>query len=161
MPITEQVFFILLASALLISAVFMWFQPQLLQDASPERLDPVMNGALGGGIGFLSGMVGIGGGIFLSPLLHLIRWAQPKVIAATSAVFILANSIAGLMGQGLNPDFSLDWQFVLPLIIAVIAGGHIGSRLGISLFSQVTVKRATAILVLYVSVRIFLKYLGV
>lgn len=159
LPIRESVFFILLASALSLSAILMWFQPQLHEQAAPRTLHPALNGSIGGVIGFLSGVVGIGGGIFLSPLLHLIRWAQPKVIAATAAVFILVNSLAGLAGQFLHPDFSFDWRFVLPLLIAVIAGGQIGSRMGITYFSQVTVKRATAVLVLYVSLRIFYKYL--
>jgi uncharacterized membrane protein YfcA len=74
-------------------------------------------------------------------------------------VFILVNSLSGLAGQFINADAKLNWRFVIPLILAVIAGGQIGSRLGISMFSQVTVKRATALLVLYVSLRIFHKYL--
>ncbi|HLF64625.1 MAG TPA: sulfite exporter TauE/SafE family protein [Saprospiraceae bacterium] len=159
LPIQEFVFFILLASALCMSAILMWFQPQLHEHAVPRKLHPVVNGSIGGGIGFLSGIVGIGGGIFLSPLLHLIRWAQPKVIAATAAVFILVNSLAGLAGQFLHSDFSFEWRFVLPLLFAVIAGGRIGSWLGITYFSQIMVKRATALLVLYVSMRILHKYL--
>jgi uncharacterized membrane protein YfcA len=159
LPISQTVFFLLLASALCVSALFMWFQPQVPEENGQRNLSPWMSGSLGGGIGFLSGMVGIGGGIFLSPILHLIRWAQPKVIAATAAVFILVNSLSGLAGQFINTDAKLNWRFVIPLILAVIAGGQIGSRLGISMFSQVTVKRATALLVLYVSLRIFHKYL--
>lgn len=160
LPVGEVTFFIVLASALLIAAILMWFQPQVQGETAPYAHHIGFNGGIGGGIGFLSGMVGIGGGIFLSPLLHLIRWAQPKVIAATAAVFILANSIAGLAGQATHPDFRFNWSLVLPLLAAVITGGQIGSRLGISYFSQMTVKRATAILVIYVSLRIFWKYLG-
>ncbi len=159
LPINEIVFFVLLASALCVAASVMWFQPQIREESEALKLHPVVSGSLGGGIGFLSGMVGIGGGIFLSPILHLIRWASPKVIAATAAVFILVNSLAGVAGQAMNPNFNFNLQFVLPLILAVIAGGQIGSRLGISYFSQVAVKRATALLVLYVSLRIFYKYL--
>ena len=158
-PIREVVFFFLLASTLCVAAVLMWFQPQIHEEAASRKLHPVVNAGLGGGIGFLSGMVGIGGGIFLSPVLHLIRWAQPKIIAATAAVFILVNSLAGLTGQAFQPEFKLHLPFVIPLLLAVIAGGQIGSRLGISYFSQGIVKRATAILVLYVSMRIFYKYL--
>jgi uncharacterized membrane protein YfcA len=160
-PIREVVFFVLLASLLCIAAMLMWFQPQLQEDVTTRNVPAAVNAGLGGGIGYLAGMVGIGGGIFLSPVLHLFRWAQPKIIAATAAVFILANSIAGLAGQAFNPDFKLNVSLVVPLLIAVLAGGQIGSRLGISYFSQRTVKRATAILVLYVSLRIFHKYLFV
>lgn len=159
MPITEMVFFLILASALCLAAVLMWFQPHIREESEPMRLHPALNSAIGGGIGFLSGMVGIGGGIFLSPLLHLIRWAQPKMIAAAAAVFILVNSLAGLGGQLLQTNFHLEWKFILPLLLAVIVGGQIGSRLGISFFNQRTVMRVTALLVLYVGVRIFLKYL--
>ncbi len=161
LPLRENVFFILLATALCIAAILMWFQPQLEARTELNISHPLLNAGLGGSIGFLSGIVGIGGGIFLSPMLHLIRWSQPKVIAATAAVFILVNSIAGLAGQSLHPGFALDWTFAFPLIIAVIAGGQIGSRLGISYFSQMTVKRGTALLVLYVSARIFFKYLHI
>jgi uncharacterized membrane protein YfcA len=161
LPIQETLFFILLAMALCISAVLMWFQPQLHETPRLHGLPTLISGGIGGGIGFVSGMVGIGGGIFLSPLLHLIRWAQPKMIAAACAVFILVNSLAGLAGQVLHPQFNVEWRVVWPLLLAVIVGGQFGSRLGITYFSQVTVKRATAILVLYVSLRIFYKYLFV
>jgi uncharacterized membrane protein YfcA len=159
LPIGEVTFFVLLASALFIAAILMWIQPQIQKSNSGISLKPSVNTGIGGGIGLLSGMVGIGGGIFLSPLLHLIRWAPPKAIAATAAIFILVNSIAGLAGQALHPEFMVNWTLVLPLLGSVIVGGQIGSRLGISYFSQDTVKRATAILVMYVSVRIFIKYL--
>jgi uncharacterized membrane protein YfcA len=157
LPIREYAFFIILASALCVAAILMWIQPQLQMDKARTHL--AVDVSVGGGIGLLAGMVGIGGGIFLSPVLYLIRWAQPKAIAATAAVFILANSIAGLAGQSLRPDFRFQWKLILPLILAVIIGGQIGSRLGITYFSQRTVKRATAVLVLYVSLRIFYKYL--
>lgn len=159
LPIQEALFFILLAAALFISAVLMWFQPQLHESPRLHALPGMISGSIGGSIGFFSGIVGIGGGIFLSPLLHLIRWAQPKMIAAACAVFILVNSFAGLAGQVFHPQFSFEWRTVWPLLLAVIAGGQFGSRLGITYFSQVTVKRATAVLVLYVSLRIFYKYL--
>ena len=159
LPIGERAFFLVLATALCIAACLMWFQPQVPEEQNAISTSVTANTGIGAGIGFLSGMVGIGGGIFLSPLLHLIRWAQPKVIAATAAVFILANSIAGLSGQATQPGFHIQWTLVLPLLGAVLAGGQLGSRMGISYFSQMTVKRATAVLVLYVSLRIFVKYL--
>jgi len=69
----------------------------------------VKNAGYGGIIGFISGMVGIGGGIFLAPLLHLSNWDTSKKIAATASFFILVNSIAGLAGQYANPKFTIDW----------------------------------------------------
>lgn len=88
---------------------------------------------LGGGIGMLSGMTGVGGGIFLSPVLILAGWADPKRTAAVSAPFILVNSIAGLAGQiythQFHPIESWRWDFLLWLA-AAIGGGLIGSWLG-------------------------------
>lgn len=161
-PLHESIFFILLASLLTISAITLWFQPQAVRTPGEYRTTTthrLRDGTMGGGIGVLSGMVGIGGGIFLSPLLHMLRWAEPKKIAAACALFILVNSFAGLAGQVLHPDLHLNAMEVLPLVVAVIAGGQIGSRLGVTWFSQTAVKRATALLVLYASARLFIKYL--
>lgn len=161
LPIREVSFFILLGAVLLVTAIVMWIQPQIERARGfHTAAKPVFNGTVGGGIGFLSGMVGIGGGIFLSPVLHLIRWTQPKSIAATAALFILVNSIAGLVGQSLRPGFAFDWSLALPLIAVVITGGQIGARIGMFRYSQRSVKRATAVLIFLVSVRILWKYLG-
>jgi uncharacterized membrane protein YfcA len=83
----------------------------------------------------------------------------PKTIAATASLFILVNSIAGLGGQMAKPGFQMDWPFALPLLGAVFLGGQLGSRLGAVRLPQVWVKRATALLILYVSVRLLIKYL--
>lgn len=80
----------------------------------------------GGASGLLGGLVGIGGGIFLSPLLHRLRLAQPKVIAATASLFILVNSAAGLVGQTIKLGGTAHFQNMaqfLPLFLAVFAGG--------------------------------------
>ena len=121
------------------------------------QLPPYINGIIGGGIGFLSGLVGIGGGIFLSPLLYLSRWNIPKVIAATTAAFILVNSIAGLIGQVHTNGFSVDFQVVILLLITVLIGGQIGSRLTVSWINPQIVRRITAFLILFVSLRILWK----
>lgn len=113
---------------------------------------------IGGMIGFLSGLIGIGGGIFLAPVLYLLKWDNPKVIAATAAIFILVNSIAGLIGQLSNPNFYLDYAFVIPLVCTVLIGGQIGVRLGAGPFKPQLVKTLTAILIAFVGVRILIKY---
>ncbi len=82
----------------------------------------------GAGIGYLSGLVGVGGGIFLSPLLLLARWADAKRTAAVSAAFICLNSAAGLFGH--LQRTSIAWSLFLPLVGAAFAGGLIGSTLG-------------------------------
>jgi hypothetical protein len=156
LPLREHTFFLLLGSTLAIAAFFTWFQPQAKQ--RPGWLDEQWKNtfpmAAGGGIGLLSGMVGIGGGIFLAPLLYLTRWDLPKTIAATSSFFILVNSIAGLGGQMVKPEFQMDWKFSLPLLVSVFLGGQLGSRMGAVRLPQVWVRRATALLIVYVGIRI-------
>ncbi len=108
---------------------------------------------LGGAIGFLSGMVSIGGGIFLSPILHLLRWDEAKKISALASIFILVNSISGFAGQ-LTHSTKLDWRFIAPLLVAVFVGGQLGSRLGTKKFNEVYIKRITAVLILAAAINI-------
>ena len=81
---------------------------------------------VGGGIGFVSGIIGVGGGIFLSPIVLLKRWATPKSAAATAALFIWVNSAAGIFGTALSGQLDLDWDYLAWFIGAVIFGGFIG-----------------------------------
>ena len=118
----------------------------------------IKNASFGGIIGFISGMIGIGGGIFLAPLLHLTNWDTPKKIAATASVFILVNSIAGFIGQYSNPDFTIDWNLTSILLVTVFIGGQIGNRMSTKSFTPIQLKKATAILIAYVSIRILWKY---
>lgn len=160
--ITETTFFILLGIALVVAAILMVFQPtQSYHSESRRTRKPnlLINGSLGGGIGFLSGMVGIGGGIFLAPVLHLLRWDTAKTIAATASFFILVNSVSGLIGQMSNPEFIIDWTLAGLLMLSVFAGGQIGSRLGAVRFKPSVVKAMTAILVAFVGIRILIKYI--
>ena len=108
----------------------------------------------GGIIGLLSGLVGIGGGILLAPLLHITKWGKPKEIAAVSSFFILINSISGLIGQ-----FSKPWSGdgvipIVPLIIVVFFGGQIGSRMSAGILSESIIKKTTAFVVMFVGLRI-------
>src|SRR5260221_12602571 len=93
----------------------------------------------GGSIGLLSGMVRIGGGIFLSPVLHLLRWDDAKKISALASIFILVNSISGLAGQ-LTRQSNLDWKFIAPLLVAVLFAGQIVSRLGAKGFNAIYIQ---------------------
>lgn len=110
--------------------------------------------AIGAVVGFISGLVGIGGGIFLAPILLNLGWGNAKQIATVASAFILVNSIAGLYGQWTKMNgFSIDAYW--PLLLAVLVGGQCGSRLGSGmLFSQNNVRRLTACLSLFVSLRI-------
>ena len=162
--ISQAFFFVLLGSTLIIAAVLMWLSKYLVDNSGKIRQQSVVkNSFLGGVIGFVSGMVGIGGGVFLSPLLHLTHWDTPKKIAATSSFFILVNSIAGLLGQYFthhnNGSFTFDSNLAIALMITVFFGGQIGSRLGARKLSPFLIKRVTAVLIAIVGLRILWKYL--
>jgi len=153
--IEERIFFLLLGGSLLLASIAMIFDNR----TTTVKLPKYGNAVIGGGIGFLSGMVGIGGGIFLSPLLHLSRWGKPKIIAATSAIFILVNSLAGIAGQLMTNEIRLDIQKIFALGLAVFLGGQIGVRITILKFDPIWVKRITALVILVVALRLLYKYL--
>jgi uncharacterized membrane protein YfcA len=95
---------------------------------APPRLAPVWLGLLGGGIGLLSGLTGVGGGVFLTPALLALRAAPVRTAAAVSAAFILVNSVAGLAGRAVAGAAvpAVAW----PLVVAAVAGGFAGAWLG-------------------------------
>ena len=142
----------LLAGSLLVAGLAMLWRPApdaLVSERSMTWREPV----IGGGLGLLAGITGIGGGIFLSPLLHLLRWGRARAIAGTAAAFILVNSLAGLAGQLMKPD-GYDRLAALghywPLFPAVAIGGAVGSAVGAGRLSPRALVIATAVLVLYV-----------
>ncbi len=155
-PIQEKAFFIILGTALFFAGLLMLLQKP---PSSTKKLHPFSSGMIGGGIGFLSGIVGIGGGIFLSPILHLIKWDKPKIIAATTATFIFINSLAGLSGQLVLHGFSPPLKLLVCLLVAVFLGGLIGSKFSIQILSPRWVKKITGILILVVAIRLLYKYL--
>jgi hypothetical protein len=160
MAVPEMVFTILLAASLAAAALAMLLQ-RSVDEAAPEAPRAIwLEPAIGGALGLLSGIVGIGGGIFLAPVLHLMRWAGAKVIAATCAVFILVNSVAGLAGQLGKADgfdrlaaIEANW----PLFPAVLAGGLAGATIGSLGLKAWHVRILTALLVLYVAGRLALR----
>ena len=156
----ETLFVGLLAVSLLLAGLLMLWQPHWQREtAAPRRalwVDPLAGGVLG----FLAGVVGIGGGIFLAPLLYLLRWGAPRAIAATCAAFILVNSIAGLVGQaskgfGAAGAVMADHAALFP---AVLVGGFIGSGIGAKRIDPNWVRVLTALLILYVAVRLGLRF---
>ncbi len=169
-PVSQQWFVGLLGFTLLLTGLQMLAgRKQELGSHRRRHVHPWLVGLpSGAAIGLLSGIVGVGGGIFLSPLLHLRQWAGAYKIAAASSAFILFNSIAGLSGQLMKQAASepaQQWageQLInaWPLFLVVVAGGQIGSRLGSRHLPERWVKGLTAVLVLYVAARLLLKWYG-
>ena len=110
--------------------------------------------AVGAGLGLLSGLTGTGGGIFLTPLLLFKRWAQAKPAAAVSALFILVNSASGLAGNWSSTK-NLP-AFALPLAVAAVVGGTVGSYYGSRHFPQATIKRLLAVVLFIAGVKLIL-----
>ncbi|TXD83174.1 sulfite exporter TauE/SafE family protein [Subsaximicrobium wynnwilliamsii] len=153
--LSQDSFFLVLGCALLLAGIFMLLklvQSRLesVEFSNPKKL------LLGGSIGLLSGISGIGGGIFLSPVLNLLKWENPRIIAALASVFILVNSLAGLVGLNVAGTFRLDYDLVFNLIIAVVLGGSLGSYLSNKKFNLKILGILTAILVFYVGLRLIL-----
>lgn len=162
-PIKQPVFMGLLGASLLVAGLLLLFQRDTAGGQQDLPANGVTEGVMGGLIGYLSGLVGIGGGIFLAPVLHMMRWAKAKTIAATASLFILVNSIAGIVGQAIKLGHAGEAGVIVnywPLALAVLIGGQIGSHLGIRILSQALVRRATGLLILYVAVQLLWKTLS-
>jgi len=118
---------------------------------------------IGAFLGLLAGIVGIGGGVFLAPILHYLGWTSQKSISGSCSVFILVNSAAGLLGQLVKLQGVPDYQIFQPylwLFLAVLAGGQIGSHLGVNVLGARALRRLTGILVFYVSLRLLYRWIG-
>jgi uncharacterized membrane protein YfcA len=160
LKLSQEVFFVILGCSLLVASVLLWIKTKSDNKGIIVKEDVyVKDGLIGGAIGFLSGMVGIGGGIFLSPILNLTRWDNSKNIAATASVFILVNSIAGIVGQLTEPPEHLNYTMIGLLCVAVFIGGQIGSRVSSLRFNMLAVRRVTAILVFIAGLEVLNKQL--
>ena len=113
--------------------------------------------SIGGILGFISGVVGIGGGIFLSPILFLIKAGKPKHIVTTASLFILINSISGVIGQLTKSVVFSDISNYWYLFMAVIVGGQIGNFLNLKIFPTKILALVTSLLVLFVAIRMGIK----
>jgi len=109
---------------------------------------------IGAVVGLLSGLVGVGGGIFLTPVLLLMRWSETRVAAGVSVLFILVNSAAGLLGQYSRGALNTLPNEVWIWIAAAIAGGLIGSTLGSKKFDSITLRRVLAVVLLFAGVKL-------
>jgi uncharacterized membrane protein YfcA len=131
----------LLSAALLFAAYRLATSKQLEEHSQSNPLPSLQTSIpIGASIGVISGMIGVGGGIFLSPILVLKRWATPKAAAATAALFIWVNSAAGLFGAHLSGQLSLSFDPLASFVLAVACGGYIGSKFGAEKAPQTTVR---------------------
>jgi len=153
LPISKELFCFLLGLALLAVGIRMLFPESTSPEPHPTRAVTWKYGVpTGGVIGFVSGLLGIGGGIFLSPILLLIRWANAKQAAASASFFILVNSLAALAGH--MQKAPLRTESLLPLAIAVGAGGLLGSRLGAVHLPKARMRQMLGIFILYASFKL-------
>ncbi len=155
--ISQTTFFILLGCSLIAAAVLLWVKKKSV-DVN-EGTGSFKNTVMGGGIGLLSGMVGIGGGIFLSPFLNLTQWDTPKKVAATASLFILVNSLSGIIGQLSQLPENVNYTRIGVLALCVLLGGQLGVRVGANKFDPLVVKRVTAVVVFIAGVNVLLKHL--
>ncbi len=155
-PIKEATFLTLLGGSLVLTSLTMLVPVRENVDGSPTRFARWMP-VTAAPLGYIAGLVGIGGGIFLAPLLHLVRWHEARGIAATASLFILMNSLFGLAGQMLKNGpglFGTALGAALPLLVAVVIGGQIGSLLAARLLPPKGIRWLTALLVLVVGIRL-------
>ena len=108
---------------------------------------------IGSTIGFVSGLVGIGGGIFLSPILFLLKAGYPKHITSSASLFILINSIFGVAGQLTKEIVFNEFLNYWPLFFAVLIGGQIGNYLNIKFLSNKALALLTSLLIIFIAIR--------
>jgi uncharacterized membrane protein YfcA len=145
----------------LVGLVLVWAAWRSFKTASASsyELRPASSGVLlitGALLGFLSGLTGVGGGIFLSPLLLFLRWAPVKVISGVAAAFILVNSIAGILGVMTT---GVEFHAALPLwIVAVLIGGFIGAEYGSKRLANPTIQRLLALVLLVAGIKMIASF---
>jgi len=133
-------------------ARFLFFRDiKVDKTAEPKTIWLVLIGAA---IGLLSGMLGIGGGVILSPVLLLLRWTDQKQAAAISALFIFVNSVAGLIGQ-LTKGIEFS-QGMIGLVVVAFCGGLLGSYFGAMRFPQRAIKFLLAVVLAVAAFKLFL-----
>ena len=158
-PIEKQLFEILLFFVLTIAGISLLFNFKSYGDDEKtyKKIPMPISILIGGMLGFISGVVGIGGGIFLSPILFLIRAGKPKHIVTAASLFILINSISGIIGQLTKNDVLVEALNYWYLLVAVLVGGQIGNFLNLKIFPTRILSLVTAFLVLFVAARMGLR----
>ena len=159
LQIDKELFEILLFLVLMLAGTLLLINFKSFDDNEDtfKNIPKIISILIGGFIGFISGVVGIGGGIFLSPLLFLIKAAKPKHIVTAASLFILINSISGVTGQLTKNIVLSDIYNYWHLFLIVIIGGHIGNFLNLKIFPTRLLALVTSALVLFVAIRMSIK----
>ncbi len=165
--IPEKLFVGILGLSLL-AAGFLVISQNKNNRSRPEffsvRHNRILPFIVGGGLGFLAGITGIGGGIFLAPVLYLLRWGHARAIAGACSLFILVNSLAGLGGQMMKLDHINEFYAPLAeywmLFPAVLIGGQLGSYMGAVRLNPDVIRILTALLMLYVAIKLLWRWWG-
>ncbi len=160
LPVEKKLFEILLFLVLAIAGILLLFNFKSYddKDESYKKIPPIISVFIGGILGFISGVVGIGGGIFLSPILFLLRTGRPKHIVTAASLFILLNSIFGIIGQLSKNIVLSEIQNYWYLLLVVFIGGQIGNFLNLKIFPTRALALVTAFLVLFVAFRILIGF---
>lgn len=158
-PVKEKTFLLLLGASLVAAGLALLLPRREGADGAPSSLAKWIPLAAAP-LGYLAGLVGIGGGIFLAPLLHFTRWAPARAIAATTSLFILINSLTGIAGQlaksgpaRMGEALGYGW----PLLLAVVIGGQIGSLLALRWLPERVIRWLTAALTIWAGTQLLLK----
>jgi uncharacterized membrane protein YfcA len=149
-PLSDSTYKQILGACLFLAVIRMVVT---LKESEPRKLNLGIGVLAGAAIGVLSGMIGIGGGIILSPLLLLFRWANLKEAAAISALFIFVNSVSGL--AGLKTWIPLDQSQMLYWLAASLVGGFLGARWGAGIASNTKVKWILALVLVIASLKLW------
>ena len=157
--VKKDIFEILLFLVLSIAGLLLLINNKSYEDKNIiiKKLHLFVSILIGSVLGLISGIVGIGGGIFLSPILFLLKADKPKNIATTASLFILINSIFGVLGQLTKENILNEIILYWPLFLTVLIGGLFGNYLNLKIFSNRVLALITSLLVIFVAIRMAFK----
>ena len=159
LEINKEIFEIILFLVLSVAGALLLINNKAYEEKKViiNKLNYLTSIFIGGVLGIISGIVGIGGGIFLSPILFLLKADKPKNIVTTASLFILINSISGIFGQLTKENVLNEFIFYWPLFLAVLVGGQVGNYLNLKIFSNRILALITSFLVIFVAFRMGLR----
>jgi len=159
LQIDKNLFEILLFLVLSTAGILLLFKFKSYDEEEDnyKKIPFIISLFIGSFLGFISGVVGIGGGIFLSPILFLLRAGKPKHIVTTASLFILINCLSGLIGQLTKNAVFSEISNYWVLLLAVIIGGQLGNFLNLKVFSTKILALVTGILVIFIAIRMGIK----